>query len=890
MRSNTEDSSAFNQILKSGRFSHSRSVLDGDDQITTNGSLVNFFDPNGANRNVALPVLEKGRFYVVSNIGSAFNLLVNNSVGTLITTLLPGDTALLFASDGEWVALRGWAALGVFTNTINGLVPAPNSVTPGLLFLRDDGQWAQVQSVGIVDAFKFMTDGTNTAIGSGPDTFWYRSSDNTITLTVTNGEAVFGDNLNLTVNEAAVDHNALLNYVADQHVAHSSITLTAGTGLSGGGTIAANRTFNLDLNDLTADTPVLADTFAFYDISGADTNKATITALNSILDHNALVNYVANRHIDHSGVSIVAGSGLTGGGTIEASRTLTLDINGLAADAIATGDFLPFWDISGTDNNKITFGNLVASIDHNALLNYVANQHVDHTSVTLTAGAGLTGGGTIAANRTFTVGAGTGITVNADDVALDTAHSRNVDHSAVSISTTEGIQGGGTIAATRTLKLDINGLTADATPDSAADYVTTYDASAGLHKKVLIANLPGGLNITGLTATTPVLADEFPVYDVSAAANRKITVGDLGSNFFVQWDSVQALTAPQQAQAQANLDVPGLSVSNTFAGTQTFLAWNASSSCAITQSANANVGLTITNANAGASAAASLALVSDVNTGSNIRVYSSTRATYLNLQANRMTLYTAHASGMHFLADNAAGFMSWAMNGAIRMTLAADGGLTMASPVGGSKGSGTINAIGVYDDNVLLTCPALAKEFLESGTVDLEYWDSTVPDVVMPEVKLNRQRKERVIKNEVAYEEQEDGSYLAVRRQKEVELEVFELMPVHDEYGNGVDAIEVPVYEPEEIVPEQRTKRQHKMAHLLKSMLDEGFDPRNPISYIQKLRKDEALPGMPTKENWEHNALSIGEIHNRLWLATEMVALVMLNLHDRVTALEGKQR
>lgn len=37
---------------------------------------------------------------------------------------------------------------------------------------------------------------------------------------------------------------------------------------------------------------------------------------------------------------------------------------------------------------------------------------------TLTAGAGLTGGGDLSANRTFAVGAGTGITVNADDVAL----------------------------------------------------------------------------------------------------------------------------------------------------------------------------------------------------------------------------------------------------------------------------------------------------------------------------------------------------------------------------------------------------------------------------------------------------------------------------------------
>lgn len=51
-----------------------------------------------------------------------------------------------------------------------------------------------------------------------------------------------------------------------------------------------------------------------------------------------------------------------------------------------------------------------------------------------------------------------------------------------------------TVAATdtATLDLDISSLTADATPDSAADYVVTYDASATTHKKVLIANLPTG--------------------------------------------------------------------------------------------------------------------------------------------------------------------------------------------------------------------------------------------------------------------------------------------------------------------------------------------------------------------------------------------------------------
>ena len=58
-------------------------------------------------------------------------------------------------------------------------------------------------------------------------------------------------------------------------------------------------------------------------------------------------------------------------------------------------------------------------VDHDNLTNFVANEHVDHTAVTATAGAGLTGTQNIATTFTFDVGAGTGIAVGTDDVAFD---------------------------------------------------------------------------------------------------------------------------------------------------------------------------------------------------------------------------------------------------------------------------------------------------------------------------------------------------------------------------------------------------------------------------------------------------------------------------------------
>lgn len=46
----------------------------------------------------------------------------------------------------------------------------------------------------------------------------------------------------------AVNHDSLTGFVADEHVAHSGVTLTAGNGLSGGGTIAASRSFAVNLD------------------------------------------------------------------------------------------------------------------------------------------------------------------------------------------------------------------------------------------------------------------------------------------------------------------------------------------------------------------------------------------------------------------------------------------------------------------------------------------------------------------------------------------------------------------------------------------------------------------------------------------------------------------
>src|SRR6056300_210037 len=108
-----------------------------------------------------------------------------------------------------------------------------------------------------------------------------------------------------------------------------------------------------------------------------DTFGDNVVSSSAQIDHDSTTNFVANEHINHSAVSMSAGAGLTGGGDLTTSRVLNIgEGTGItvSADSISTND---------------------SEIVHDNLSGFVSNEHINHSNVTLTAGAGLTGGGDI---------------------------------------------------------------------------------------------------------------------------------------------------------------------------------------------------------------------------------------------------------------------------------------------------------------------------------------------------------------------------------------------------------------------------------------------------------------------------------------------------------------
>ena len=289
---------------------------------------------------------------------------------------------------------------------------------------------------------------------------------------------------------------------ASETRAHFSATFASGDGAFA---------YNSATGVFTMTGPSASETRAHFSASNGvdyDSSTGAFQAVESEIQHDSLDGFVANEHIDHSGVTLTAGAGLTGGGDITTSRTFNVvggtgitvnandievtvaDVRGMfsATDAGGDGSFSYSNGVftytgpsasetrahlsasNGVDYDSSTgaFQAVESEIQHDSLDGFVANEHVDHSSVSVTAGTGLTGGGTIASTRTLNVIGGDGITANANDIEVDSTVIRTTgNQSLAGVKTFTGnidmtsawIEGGITVRGDLDVIGDINSVT-----------------------------------------------------------------------------------------------------------------------------------------------------------------------------------------------------------------------------------------------------------------------------------------------------------------------------------------------------------------------------------------------------------------------------------------------
>ena len=162
---------------------------------------------------------------------------------------------------------------------------------------------------------------------------------------------------------------------------------------------------------------------------------------------------------DEVTVYVTNGAGVSVGGSPPAGGAVDSVFGRTGAVAAVSGDYAANQIINNSGVTGAFVSNALDQLDTDITsgLGTKAN-----TSLSLFAGAGLTGGGNLTTNRTFNVGAGLGITVNADDIAVDESAltisnlggysaNENIDHSTVDILAGAGLTGGGSIDSSRTL-------------------------------------------------------------------------------------------------------------------------------------------------------------------------------------------------------------------------------------------------------------------------------------------------------------------------------------------------------------------------------------------------------------------------------------------------------
>ena len=180
---------------------------------------------------------------------------------------------------------------------------------------------------------------------------------------------------------------------------------------------------------------------------------------------------------------VTTATGLSGGGTLSQNLTLGLDVNALTEDTTPdlAADFVLAHDASSGEPRKVrmnrvgsgTTGGTTSTPDFATVA--VPNQ----TSI-----VAATPGETL----TFSQGANVVITTNAASKTVQIGTSGLVP-STISIGAGQGLSGGGSLIANRSLAVDIAGQSEDTSPDLSADYVLSHDTSAGVLRKVRMSLL-----------------------------------------------------------------------------------------------------------------------------------------------------------------------------------------------------------------------------------------------------------------------------------------------------------------------------------------------------------------------------------------------------------------
>jgi hypothetical protein len=209
-----------------------------------------------------------------SGLTSSVTIQVSDQVSGSATFQDAGDTANIAVSLTD-ASITGQA---LFSGTVEGandyLLIYDNGVG-----LRKISAQEFVGDLDIVTSFE-VTDG-NTTVQINQDEALTFSDGTGAEFVVTD----VGGQPTVTVNsvDSEIVHDNLSGFVANEHINHSSVTFTAGSGISGGGDLTANRRFDIDISEYSATAVGAGDSFLMLDNDGSTEQRSTVDQLGTYM-------------------------------------------------------------------------------------------------------------------------------------------------------------------------------------------------------------------------------------------------------------------------------------------------------------------------------------------------------------------------------------------------------------------------------------------------------------------------------------------------------------------------------------------------------------------------------------------------------------------------------
>ncbi len=329
----------------------------------------------------------------------------------------------------------------------------------------------------------------------------------------------------LVSGSSQISHDSTTGYVANRHIDHTAVSITAGNGLSGGGDISSTRTISLDTTSVTFTDGVKTK----MNTENVISSSAQITSLPSVdtddLTEGSTKLYYTDARVKTklSAEGVISGSsqvfsGVSGDILIASNGTATIQANSVALGTDTTGDYVASL-VAGTNitlsNNSGEGATPTIGLTNNSITIAGTSTSLGGsiTAATILSGTGVVSGssqidvssttGDIAlgtrtsGNYVATITAGSGLSSTGATTGEGISHTLSIPNSGVSNamlanSTISGISLGSNLA-TLTIGTGLSG--------------TSYNGSTGvtIANTGVTSNVAGsGISVSGATGAVTI--------------------------------------------------------------------------------------------------------------------------------------------------------------------------------------------------------------------------------------------------------------------------------------------------------------------------------------------------------------------------------------------------